>query len=149
MKKILFALLACGLATACSLDEKILSSSTQETYYKTVEQCITGLNACYTNIRNIYNNKEYFVVCEGQSDLLYINRSDQPNAVLMVTPSTPRFGSTMWTYCYIGVSRVNSVEAAILRSPSSTSLPPTSATFPSTRTRLRTRPTTGFPACPG
>lgn len=82
-----------------------------------MEQCITGLNACYTNIRNIYNNKEYFVVCEGQSDLLYINRSDQPNAVLMVTPSTPRFGSTMWTYCYIGVSRVNSVEAAILRSP--------------------------------
>ena len=117
MKKLLFALLACSLATACSLDEKILSSSTQETYYKTVEQCITGLNSCYTNIRNIYNNKEYFVVCEGQSDLLYINRSDQPNAVLMVTPSTPRFGSTMWTYCYIGVSRVNSVEAAILRSP--------------------------------
>ena len=117
MKKILFALLACSLLTACSLDEKILSSSTQETYYKTVEQCITGLNSCYTNIRNIYNNKEYFVVCEGQSDLLYINRSDQPNAVLMVTPSTPRFGSTMWTYCYIGVSRVNSVEAAINRSP--------------------------------
>lgn len=117
MKKILFIVLAGGLLNACSLKEEILSSSTQENYYQTVAQCITGLNSCYTNIRNIYNNKEYFVVCEGQSDLLYINRSDQPNAVLMVTPSTPRFGSTLWTYCYIGVSRVNSVEAAILRSP--------------------------------
>lgn len=115
MKKILLlaAVIACA---SCSLDERIISSSTMETYYQTPEQCITGLNACYTNIRNIYNNKEYFVVCEGQSDLLYINRSDQPNAVLMVTPSTPRFGSTMWTYCYLGVSRLNSVEAAILRS---------------------------------
>ena len=117
MKKILFTLFAGCLLYGCSLDEKILSSSTTESYYKTVGQCITGLNGCYTNIRNIYNNKEYFVVCEGQSDLLYINRSDQPNAVLMVTPSTPRFGSTMWTYCYIGVSRVNAVEAAIKRSP--------------------------------
>ncbi|MBQ7268328.1 MAG: RagB/SusD family nutrient uptake outer membrane protein [Bacteroidales bacterium] len=117
MKKILCIIPACAVIAACSLDEKILSSSTQETYYKTVSQCMTGLNGCYTNIRNIYNNKEYFVVCEGQSDLLYINRSDQPNAVLMVTPSTPRFGSTLWTYAYLGVSRVNAVEAAINRSP--------------------------------
>ena len=117
MKKIVFAIAAGLLIGGCALDEKIISSSTNETYYQTVEQCITGLNGCYTNIRNIYNNKEYFVVCEGQSDLLYINRSDQPNAVLMVTPSTPRFGSTMWTYCYIGVSRVNAVEAAILKAP--------------------------------
>ena len=117
MKKILYILLTGCLLCSCSLDEKILSSSTQETYYQTVAQCLTGLNGCYTNIRNIYNNKEYFVVCEGQSDLLYINRSDQPNAVLMVTPSTPRFGSTMWTYCYICVSRVNAIEAAINRSP--------------------------------
>ena len=53
MKKLLFALLACSLATACSLDEKILASSTQETYYKTVEQCITGLiSATSTTTRN-------------------------------------------------------------------------------------------------
>lgn len=117
MKKILFTLVAGCILCSCSLEEKILSSSTQDSYYQTVAQCITGLNSCYTNIRNIYNNKEYFVVCEGQSDLLYINRSDQPNAVLMVTPSTPRFGSTLWTYCYIGVSRVNAVEAAIVRAP--------------------------------
>lgn len=117
MKKILITLVAAGVLCGCSLDEKILSSSTLESYYQTSAQCITGLNGCYTNIRNIYNNKEYFVVCEGQSDLLYINRSDQPNAVLMVTPSVPRFGSTMWTYCYLGVSRVNAVEAAIKRAP--------------------------------
>lgn len=117
MKKYLFPILSAVVLCGCSLDEKIISSSTRETYYQTTAQCITGLNSCHTNIRNIYNNKEYFVVCEGQSDLLYINRSDQPNAVLMVTPSTPRFGSTMWTYCYIGVSRVNAIEAAILRSP--------------------------------
>lgn len=117
MKKILIALAAASVLAGCSLDEKILSSSRQETYYQTTAQCITGLNSCYTNIRNIYNNKEYFVVCEGQSDLLYINRSDQPNAVLMVTPSVPRFGSTMWTFCYLGVSRVNAVEAAIKRAP--------------------------------
>ena len=63
MKKILVSLLAGCLACSCSLDEKILSSSTNDSYYKTVGQCLTGLNGCYTNIRNIYNNKEYFVVC--------------------------------------------------------------------------------------
>lgn len=117
MKKYLSLLLMGATLCACSLDEKIYSSSVPETYYQTVEQCITGLNGCYLNIRNIYNNRNYFIVCEGQSDLLYINRADQPNAILMVTPSTPQFGSTMWTYGYLGVSRVNAVEAAIRRSP--------------------------------
>lgn len=103
--------------TACSLDERVISYPMPQTYYQTPEQCLTGLNACYGNLRNIYNNKEYWVVCEAQSDILYVNRADQRNAILAVSPSAPQFGSTMWTYCYQGVSRTNAVSAAIERSP--------------------------------
>ena len=116
MKRIFIPIVACFLCASCSLDEKIRSNPLPETYYETPEQCLTGLNACYGNIRNIYNSNEYFVICEAQTDLMYINRSDQLNGILAVTPSMPQFATTIWTQAYQGVSRVNAVEAAITRS---------------------------------
>ena len=89
MKRIFILIAACCLCAACSLDEKIRSYPLPGSYYETPEQCITGLNACYGNIRNIYNSNEYFVICEAQTDLMYINRSDQLNGILAVTPSMP------------------------------------------------------------
>lgn len=117
MKRFIIPLILCIIATACSLDEKVMSYPLPQTYYQTPAQCLSGLNACYGNLRSIYNNKEYFVICEVQSDIMYINRSNQKNAILAVSPSAPQFGSTMWTQCYQGICRVNAVEAAIGRSP--------------------------------
>ena len=116
MKRIFILIAACCLCAACSLDEKIRSYPLPGSYYETPEQCITGLNACYGNIRNIYNSNEYFVICEAQTDLMYINRSDQLNGILAVTPSMPQFATTIWTQAYQGISRANAVEAAIGRS---------------------------------
>jgi len=117
MKRFLILSALCCIAASCSLDEKILSYPTPQTYYQTPEQCLTGLNACYGSLRSIYNNTEYFAVCELQSDLIYVNRADQLNAILAVTPSNAQFGNTMWTYGYQGVSRANAMYAAIQRSP--------------------------------
>jgi len=117
MKRFLIIPALCCIAASCSLDENIVSYPLPQTYYQTAEQCLTGLNACYVPLRSIYNNTEYFAVCELQSDLIYINRADQLNAILAVTPSNAQFGNTMWTYGYQGVSRSNAVYAAIQRSP--------------------------------
>lgn len=116
MKRIFISIAVCCLCAACSLDEKIRSYPLPGSYYETPEQCLTGLNACYGNIRNVYNSNEYFVICEAQTDLMYINRSDQLNGILAVTPSMPQFATTIWTQAYQGVSRANAVEAAIGRS---------------------------------
>ena len=111
-------MLVAGLAlSSCSLDEKIISSSVPETFYQTPEECIAGLNGCYTNVRNILNNSKYFTMSECQSDIMFINRSDQPDATLQVSPSNPQFATAMWQYAYQGVMRANAMYAAIERAP--------------------------------
>ena len=112
-----FLLLAMMLPASCSLDEKMVSSSKPEDYYQTEIQCIAGLNACYQPLRSIYNNKNYFQVCELQSDLMFSKRTDQYNAILQVSPALPQFGADMWQNGYLGVMRANAVYAGIERSP--------------------------------
>lgn len=103
--------------SACSLDEKMISTSSPENYYRNQAQCIAALNACYQPIRSYYTNKNYFQICELQTDLMYSNRADQYNAILQVSPSAPQFGSNMWQYGYQGVMRANAAYAGITRSP--------------------------------
>lgn len=117
MKRYILALVSGLVICSCTLDEKIISSSVPETFYQTPEECLAGLNGCYTNIRNILNNRNYFTMSECQSDIMFINRSDQPDATLQVSPSNPQFGKTMWQYGYQGVMRANAMEAAIRRAP--------------------------------
>lgn len=117
MKKHILLLFVAAMAVSCSLDEKMVSSSGPENYYRTEVQCIAGLNGCYQPLRSIYNSKDYFQICEVQTDIMFSKRKDQYNAILQVTPSQPQFGSTLWKNGYLGVSRANAVYAGIMRSP--------------------------------
>lgn len=118
MKKNIFAIsFVCLLLAGCSLKEDVTSSSMKETYYRTPQQIITGLNGCYTNIRNIYNNVKYFAVTETQSDIIMTNGTiaSNTNSYFMFSPSKPEYGATMWQYGYQGVMRANAMAAAIQR----------------------------------
>lgn len=112
---------AACLLQACSLKEDVISYSRPADYYTSVQQCEAGLNGCYNDLRSVYNNTNYFLVCETQTDLMVLNRSDRPDACLNIKPSSPRMGATIWRYSYEGVMRTNAVFAAIERSPLSAS----------------------------
>ena len=105
------------LSVSCSLDEKMRSASLPEDYYQTELQCRTALNSCYQKVRAPFVSKNYFQICEVQTDLMYSNRASEYNAILQVSPSNPQYGSTMWTDNYIGVMRANAAYAGISRSP--------------------------------
>lgn len=113
----LIPVLSLMLVVSCSLDEKMVSSSTPEAYYQNEVQCRAGLNACYEPLRSFFANQYYFQVCEVQTDLMYSNRKDQYNSILRITPSAPHFGTNMWQYGYLGVMRANAAFAGISRSP--------------------------------
>lgn len=118
MKKNILAIsFACLLLAGCSLKEDMTSYSVKETYYRTPQQIITGLNGCYTNIRNIYNNVKYFAVTETQSDIIMTNGTiaSNTNSYFMFSPSKPEYGATLWQYGYQGVMRANAMAAAIQR----------------------------------
>ena len=104
------------LVMACSLDEKMVSTSSPSEYYTNESQCRAALNGCYQPLRNIYNSKNYFQICEVQTDLMFSKRRDQVNATLQVSPSAPQFGANMWENGYLGVMRANAVCAGIERS---------------------------------
>lgn len=116
MKRIFFSVFATvSLLCSCSLDEKVISDSTLETFYKTPQECLLGLNSCYTSIRSILNNSSYFTMSECQSDLMYLKNIDQKDATLQISPAMPQFGATIWQYAYFGIMKANSVEAAVRR----------------------------------
>lgn len=117
MKRIIYTLVSGLMIWSCTLEENVLSSSKSENFYQTPVECLAGLNGCYTNVRNILNNRKYFTMSECQSDIMYINRADQPDATLQVSPANPQFATTMWQYGYQGVMRANAMEAAIRRAP--------------------------------
>lgn len=94
-----------------------MSSSTPETYYQTVKQCITGINGCYIPLRSLYASNDYFQVCEVATDLMYHNTTSLYNARAEYSPSIPRFGTNIWNNGYLGVMRCNAMYAAIERSP--------------------------------
>lgn len=117
MKKTLFILCVSLLAAGCSLKEELKSSSTREEFYRTPQQIIAGLNGCYTNIRNIYNNVKYFAVTETQADIMMTSGTvaSNTNSYFMFSPSKPEYGATIWQYGYQGVMRANAMAAAIRR----------------------------------
>lgn len=102
---------------SCSLDEKMLSNPRPEDYFQNEPQCLSALNACYPPFRVIYNNINYLMICETQTDIMYSTKLGHVNSILQVSPSSPAFGSTMWQQGYLGVMRANAAYAGISRSP--------------------------------
>ena len=117
MKKILLLVVSVFALVGCTLEEKIISSSTPEGYYKTAKQIQTGLNGCYIPLKSIYTNYAYIQYTDAGTDLLYKDSSDATDANAMYTPTTPRFGATIWQQGYLGVMRCNAMYAAIERAP--------------------------------
>ncbi len=117
MKKIFLVILSVIALVGCTLEEQVLSNSKPETYYQTIEQCRTGVNGCYTPLRDLYKNGDYFEACEVAADLIYHNSDSYYDAMCNYTQSEPRFGKTIWNYAFVGVTRCNAMDAAIERSP--------------------------------
>lgn len=112
-KYMITALAGALMLCSCSLDEQVTSYSTRDTYYKNAKEIQTGLNACYTPIRNIYANVSFWQMTECTTDLLYLNANNQYNAICGVTPSRPGCATTIWQAGYQGVSRANTMVQVI------------------------------------
>lgn len=120
MRYITFFIGLICLVSSCSLKEKATSFVNLDNYYSTEQQCITGLNSCYIPLKSIYKY-QYLIATEGVTDLMHIY-SGTLDAQLDISPSQPRFGSTMWTQGYKGVMYSNSIIAAIKRTDLSDSV---------------------------
>lgn len=105
MKKILYTSVAVILAGACSLKEDISSLSTPGNFFRSKAECQAVINGCYIPVKNIYT-QTYYTVTECQSDIAFINYGTL-DCRLDVSPTLPRYGSTVWTNGYLGVQRCN------------------------------------------
>lgn len=116
MKYIFYAFLPVLLlgAPSCSLDEDISRISTPENFFRKVSECQSVVNSCYIPLKSIYTYT-YMIATEGVTDIMYIASGTQ-DAQLDISPAKPRFGSTVWTQCYLGVQRCNFAIEGILAS---------------------------------
>ena len=105
MKKILYTVVAVILAGACSLKEDTSSLSTPGNFFRSRAECQAVINGCYIPVKNIYT-QTYYTVTECQSDIAFINYGTL-DCRLDVSPTLPRYGSTVWTNGYLGVQRCN------------------------------------------
>ena len=55
ISKICAALLPLFMMVSCSLDENNTSYATADTYYKSVDECRTGINGCYSPLKDMKN----------------------------------------------------------------------------------------------
>ena len=106
-------LLLGAVLTSCSLKEELTSYSRSGEYYRNAKEIETGLNACYSPIRQIYANVSFWQLTECATDLMYLNVHNQYNAICNITPSHPGCAITVWQAGYQGVSRANTMVAAI------------------------------------
>lgn len=114
-KYIILLIIGIGICSCSFLDEEIRSFSQKKSYYKTEEQILSGLNGCYLPLRTIYCNVNYFIITEGQSDIIYQPGNVKNGTLEGVGPTAPQMGTTLWTYGYQGVMRCNAIIAAIER----------------------------------
>ena len=105
MKKIFYILSAALALSACSLKEDTSSLSVPGDFFRNYKECQSVLNGCYIPLKNIYV-QTFYTVTECQSDIAYINYGTL-DCRLDVSPTLPRFGSTVWTNGYLGVQRCN------------------------------------------
>jgi hypothetical protein len=107
--------LASLLLAGCSLEETPTSFTSSDKFYQSEAQCISALNSCYIPLKSIYSYT-YLIATEGVTDLMWI-ASGTLDASLDISPSQPRYGTSMWTQGYKGVMYCNAAIAGIKRSP--------------------------------
>lgn len=105
MKKIVSIVISVLLIQACSLKEDTSSLSTPGNFFRSKAECQSVVNGCYIPVKNIYT-QTYYTVTECQSDIAFINYGTL-DCRLDVSPTLPRYGSTVWTNGYLGVQRCN------------------------------------------
>lgn len=115
MKKIVSYISVALLLAGCSLKENLQGYVTKENFYKTEEQCLSALRACYTPLHYIYNG-QFMMATEACTDLWFCSSSDD-NAKLAISPSNPGCAATVWSYAYKGVARANECVACISACP--------------------------------
>lgn len=111
--KISAIVLGAIIISSCSLKEQVTSYSTRDNFYRNVTEIQAGLNACYSPIRSVYSNVGFWQMTECTTDLMYLNVSNQYNAICNISPSRPGIAPTVWSSCYQGVSRANTMINAI------------------------------------
>ena len=97
------------LTASCSLKEQVTSYSERDKFYKNATEIQAGLNACYTPIRSIFSNVNFWQMTECDTDLMYLNVSNQYNAICNISPSRPGCATVIWQNAYYGVSRANTM----------------------------------------
>ena len=81
-------MLACAaFITSCSLKEESISVTNPDDYFRTYSECQSVLNGCYMPM-NDFSNANFFVVTEGQSDLVYLGGSNMQDAYLEISGNT-------------------------------------------------------------
>ncbi len=101
----MIAAMAGVLLQACSLAEDTSSLSTPDNYFRKTAECQSVVNSCYMSITPLYTFM-YLLATECVTDIAYCP-SGTLDASLDISPVTPRFGSTVWTQCYLGIQRCN------------------------------------------
>ena len=107
MKKVYYIVSFVGLLAfhGCSLKEDTSSLSVPGNFFRSFSECQSVVNSCYIPAKSIYS-QTYYTVTECQSDIAYINYGTL-DCRLDVTPTLPRFASTVWNNGYLGVQRCN------------------------------------------
>src|SRR5574344_1231288 len=82
----------------CSLNEKVTSFSTTDTYYRNAIQIKTGVNGCYNPLRVIMSGSSFFEMTECDSDIMLLNLSTHENSICDISPAQPGVATTVWTY---------------------------------------------------
>lgn len=105
MKKILYTLTIFTVLTGCSLEEDTSLFLNPDNFCKNVEQCDAAVVSIYQHLNTIFTyNLE--IALEGCTDLYSIQSGTQ-DAQMDISPANPRYGNTMWEYCYVGVRNAN------------------------------------------
>lgn len=105
MKKTLYTFLIFSALTGCSLKEDTSLYINPDHFCKTIEQCDGAVVSTYVPLNSIFN-LTMEIATEGCTDLYSIQSGTQ-DAQMDISPANPRFGNTMWEYCYAGVRNAN------------------------------------------
>lgn len=95
-------MLIAGTVCISCLQEDSSGVVSPDNFFKTQEQCQSAVNSAYIPLKSIFAFR-YLIATEAVTDLASANNNAQPDARLLISPSSPGIGETVWKQCYIGV----------------------------------------------